>query len=61
MKTMKHTFTGKIERVKDRDAHQKTKADWEYIPKSEWKKVTGKLKTEEETITDEPKRGKKIS
>ena len=47
MKTIKNLTNGKIERVTDEVAHERTKSNratnilgvWKYIPKSEWKKV----------------------
>lgn len=45
MKCLKSTKTGKIIRVSDREADLST-SEWKFIPKSEWKLATRKVKVE---------------
>jgi len=41
MKTIKNVKLGKLERVKDREAHNMVGSNgWEYCPKKEWKEIT---------------------
>lgn len=64
MKCIKNTKTGDIQRVDDRQADAKVGSTWMYIPKSEWKAATRKLKPEvveavEETISEKQLKRKK--
>jgi hypothetical protein len=45
MKCLKSNKTGKIIRVSDREANLAT-SEWKFIPKSEWKSATRKVKVE---------------
>jgi hypothetical protein len=49
MKCLKSTKTGKIIRVSDKDANNAT-SEWKFIPKSEWKSATRKVKVETDKI-----------
>jgi hypothetical protein len=46
MKTLRNKATGKLERVKDKEAEPKVKFGWEYTSKSEWKNFTRIPKSE---------------
>ena len=64
MKCIKNIKTGDIQRVDDRQAEAKVGSTWMYIPKSEWKAVTRKPKSEvveavEETISEKQLKRKK--
>jgi hypothetical protein len=45
MKCLKSSKTGKIIRVTYKEANQAT-SEWKFIPKSEWKSATRKVKVE---------------
>ena len=49
MKCLKSTKTGKIIRVTDREADMAS-SEWKFIPKSEWKAATRKVKVETDKI-----------
>jgi hypothetical protein len=52
-----------IRRVKDDEAEERVKGGyWKYIPKSEWKAVSGKVKSEvsEEVVTEKVKSKKQL-
>lgn len=53
MKTLRNKTTGKIERVKDKEAVLKVKYGFEYVPKSEWKNQfkTPKIETDDNTTS----------
>jgi hypothetical protein len=61
MKTIRNTGTLKIERVKDKEADPKVKLGWEYVPKSEWKNLTRKPKSEKNDTPINKKQGKNAS
>ena len=61
MKTIRNTGTLKIERIKDKDAEQKVKLGWEYVPKSEWKNLTREPKTDKNDTPITKKQGKNSS
>jgi hypothetical protein len=59
MKTIKQK-SGKIERVNDKEAEMRVKSGgWDYCPKSEYKAITRKPKTEDSD--DKPRKGKTSS
>jgi hypothetical protein len=39
MKTIKNKQTGKVKRIREKDAKQILQAGWVYCPKSEFKKI----------------------
>lgn len=41
MKTIKNKKTGEIQRVEDKTAHNMVGPSWEFVAKSEWKKIRG--------------------
>jgi hypothetical protein len=45
MKCLKSSKTGNIIRVSDREAYNAT-SEWKFIPKSEWKFATRKVKVQ---------------
>lgn len=61
MKTLRNKTTGKIERVKDREAEPKVKYGWEYVSKSEWKNQTRTPKTESNDNSSSKKQRKTTS
>jgi len=61
MKTLRNKTTGKIERVKDKEAEPKVKYGWEYVSKSEWKNQTRTPKTESNDNSSSKKQRKTTS
>ena len=61
MKALRNKTTGKIERVKDKEAEPKVKYGWEYVSKSEWKKQTRSPKVESNDDTTSKKQRKNSS
>ena len=59
MKTIKQK-SGKVERVNDKEVEMRVKSGgWDYCPKSEYKEITRKPKTEDSD--DKPRKGKTTS
>jgi hypothetical protein len=54
MKTIKNKKTGEIQRVEDRTAHNMVGPSWEFIAKSEWKKIR-EIKSEKQNLENEKK------
>ena len=52
MKCLKSSKTGNIIRVSDKEAYNAT-SEWKFIPKSEWKAVTRKVKVNE-VVSEQP-------
>ena len=61
MKTLRNKQTGKLERVKDKDALPKVKYGYEYVSKSEWKKQFKSPTTETDDNTTSKKQRKKTA
>jgi hypothetical protein len=61
MKTLRNKQTGKLERVKDKDALPKVKYGWEYVSKSEWKNQFRNPKVETNDNTTSKKQRKNSS
>lgn len=55
MKCLKNKETGNIIRVDDKQAEQMAGFTWEYVAKSEWKKMVRDVKTEKQEIEAEKK------
>jgi len=61
MKTLRNKQTGKLERVKDKEAEPKVKYGWEYGSKSEWKNQFRAPKVETNDDTTSKKQRKKTA
>jgi hypothetical protein len=55
MKCIRNKQNGNIIRVDDKQANQMVGMTWEYIAKSEWKKLVRDVKTEKQIVEEEKK------
>lgn len=55
MKCLKNKETGNIIRIDDKQAEQMAGFTWEYVSKSEWKKLVRDVKTEKQEVEAEKK------
>ena len=68
MKCLKSIKTGEIIRVNDKEAYRTVGKEWQYTPKSEWKKTrptisvkqVEEVEKKEETISEKALRRKKL-
>ena len=68
MKCLKSNKTGEIIRVNDKEAYRTVGREWQYTPKSEWKKTrptisvkqVEEVEKKEETISEKALRRKKL-